>query len=120
MLNAITFILLFQVLGEVLTRAAGIPVPGPVMGMVLMLFTFIVRPSFIDVVRPTGGVLLSNLSLLFVPAGVGLMRHGERFLTEGMQIVLIVVISSVLAMLATAYAILGTQKLLARRNKETK
>ena len=57
--------------------------PGPVIGMVLMLLSFLVKDNLINRVRPSAGVLLANLSLLFVPAGVGIMRHGQRFLNEG-------------------------------------
>ena len=114
MLSAITYILLFQVVGELISHALKLPVPGPVIGMVLMLFTFLVKNNFIDKIRPTGGVLLSNLSLLFVPAGVGIMRHGHRFMTEGISIILVIVVSTILAMLATAYTILYLQKRLNR------
>ena len=68
MLSAIALILAFQVVGEVISRSAGIPVPGPVIGMILMLLAFFVKDDLIGRIRPTGGVLLSNLSLLFVPA----------------------------------------------------
>lgn len=110
MLSAITFILLFQVLGELIGHGLGLPVPGPVLGMVLMLFSFFVKPEFINIIRPTGGVLLSNLSLLFVPAGVGIMRHGQRFIDEGLAIIIVIVASTVIAMIATAYTIIFVKK----------
>lgn len=69
MLNAITIIVLFQLAGEALAMLTGIPVPGSVLGMVFLLLAFFVKDDLIDLIRPTGGVLLSNLSLLFVPAG---------------------------------------------------
>jgi holin-like protein len=112
MLNAITLILLFQVIGEIISRLTGLPVPGPVIGMVLMLMTFFVKDNLIGIIRPTGGVLLTNLSLLFVPAGVGIMRQGERFMTEGVQIISIIVISTIISMLVTAYTIKLSQRLL--------
>ena len=112
MLNAITLILLFQVIGEIISRLTGLPVPGPVIGMVLMLMTFFVKDNLIGIIRPTGGVLLTNLSLLFVPAGVGIMRQGERFMTEGVQIISIIVISTIVSMLVTAYTIKLSQRLL--------
>lgn len=112
MLNAITLILLFQVIGEIISRLTGLPVPGPVIGMVLMLMTFFVKDNLIGIIRPTGGVLLTNLSLLFVPAGVGIMRQGERFMTEGVQIISIIIISTIISMLVTAYTIKLSQRLL--------
>ncbi len=110
MLSSITLVLLFQVAGELVARLFGLPVPGPVLGMVFMLFAFLLKDNLIDSVRPTAGVLLANLSLLFVPAGVGIMRHVDRFLTEGIAIAVTIVLSTILAMLATAWTILWVQK----------
>ena len=111
MLSAIALILAFQVIGEVFSRWAGIPVPGPVIGMILMLLAFFVKDDLIDRIRPTGGVLLSNLSLLFVPAGVGVMRYSDLFLREGLAIGIVLVLSTLIAMLVTAYTIIFVEKL---------
>ncbi len=110
MLSAITLTFLFQVVGEIISRSTGIPVPGPVIGMMLMLFAFFLKDNLIETIRPTASVLLANLSLLFVPAGVGIMRHGERFAEEGIAIVAIIVITTIIAMLATAWTFLFIQK----------
>lgn len=88
MLSSIAIILGYQVVGELISRLSGLPVPGPVIGMVLMLLSFLVKDNLINRVRPSAGVLLANLSLLFVPAGVGIMRHGQRFLNEGVAIMI--------------------------------
>lgn len=68
MLSSIAIVLGYQVVGELISRLTGIPVPGPVIGMVLMLLSFLIKDNLIGIVRPTAGVLLANLSLLFVPA----------------------------------------------------
>ena len=118
MLSAITLILVFQVAGEIISRATGIPVPGPVLGMVLMLFAFFFKDNLVDRIRPTAGVLLANLSLLFVPAGVGLMRHGERFMNEGIGIAAVIVLSTVIGMVVTAYTIIAVEKIMHIREDE--
>ena len=116
MLSAIALILAFQVVGEVISRSAGIPVPGPVIGMILMLLAFFVKDDLIGRIRPTGGVLLSNLSLLFVP---GVMRYGDLFLREGLAIGAVLVISTLIAMLVTAYTIIFVDKLVHKnKNKD--
>ena len=118
MLSAIALILAFLVVGEVISRSAGIPVPGPVIGMILMLLAFFVKDDLIGRIRPTGGVLLSNLSLLFVPAGVGVMRYGDLFLREAIGAVL--VISTLIAMLVTAYTIIFVDKLVHKNKNKNK
>ena len=110
MLSSIAIILGYQVVGELISRLPGLPVPGPVIGMVLMLLSFLVKDNLINRVRPSAGVLLANLSLLFVPAGVGIMRHGQRFLNEGVAIMIALVVSTVIAMIVTAYVIILMQK----------
>ena len=96
MLSSIAIVLGYQVVGELISRLTGIPVPGPVIGMVLMLLSFLVKDNLIGIVRPTAGVLLANLSLLFVPAGVGIM--------------VTLVLSTIIAMLVTAYVIIAVEK----------
>lgn len=120
MLSAITLTLVFQILGEIISRASGLPVPGPVIGMLLMLIAFFLKDSLIETIRPTAGVLLANLSLLFVPAGVGIMRHGERFMEEGIAIIFILVVTTVIAMLTTAWTFLFIQKKLHLTEEESK
>ena len=117
MLSSIALILAFQVAGEIISRATGIPVPGPVIGMILILLAFFVKDDLIDRIRPTGGVLLTNLSLLFVPAGVGVMRYTDLFLREGLAIGAVLVLSTIIAMLVTAYTIIFVEKLV-HKNKD--
>ena len=75
MLSSIAIILGYQVVGELISRLSGLPVPGPVIGMVLMLLSFLVKDNLINRVRPSSGVLLPNVSLIFLPPGVPIMRH---------------------------------------------
>ena len=117
MLNAITIIVLFQLAGEALAMLTGIPVPGSVLGMVFLLLAF-VKDDLIDLIRPTGGVLLSNLSLLFVPAGVGIIRHVARFEAEGVGIAVTLVLSTLVAMAVTAWTIQLVSKALGVHDRE--
>ncbi len=118
MLASIGLILGFQVLGEVLSRLLGLPVPGPVLGMMLLFFALLVKDDLIGKIRPTAGFLLSNLSLLFVPAGVGVMRHGRRFMTEGVGIAATLVLSTFIAMAVSAWVIVWVQKRLKIEDEE--
>lgn len=112
MLQSITRILVFQIAGEFIARFWNLSVPGPVIGMVLLLAAFFLKDDLLDGVRSTAGFLLANLSLLFVPAGVGIMRHGERFMNEGFGIIATLVLSTLIAMLVTAWTILWVERLM--------
>lgn len=82
MLRGFSILLSFQLAGEVLTRLAGWPVPGPVIGMALLLGALSLGLPAEGGLSQVSSGLLAHLSLLFVPAGVGVMLHGARLATE--------------------------------------
>jgi holin-like protein len=85
MIRGLSILLCCQLLGEVLARALHLPVPGPVIGMALLFSALLVRDSLAgrDGAAPETGPglgqtadgLLSNLGLLFIPAGVGVVVY---------------------------------------------
>ena len=82
MLRGLALLLVFQLLGEVLTHLLALPVPGPVVGMVLLLLALELRLPKQEGLHVASGGLLAVLSLLFVPAGVGIVRHLPRLASE--------------------------------------
>ena len=102
MLAAITLLLVFQLVGEVFARALGLPVPGPVIGLALLFAMLAVRRQVSPDVRDTANGLLSHLSLLFVPAGTGVLVHLDRLGSELGPIAVAVIASTVLTIATTA------------------
>ena len=102
MINALTLLLLFQLLGEVIARALALPVPGPVIGMALLFAALVIRGGVGEELRQTANTLLQHLSLLFVPAGTGIVIYGERLSAEWLPLVVALVGSTVLAIAVTA------------------
>ena len=78
MIHALTLILLCQLSGEALARWLGLPVPGPVLGMGLMLVLLSSSARIAALVVPVGTGILRHIALLFVPAGVGVVGHLDR------------------------------------------
>ena len=105
MLQALATLLVFQTIGEVLSYALALPVPGPVLGMALMLAFLLLNERAVAALRPTCVELLKHLSLLFVPAGVGVMLHLARIADEWLSIVVALVASTALAIIVTALVI---------------
>ncbi|HBN32597.1 MAG: CidA/LrgA family protein [Rhodobacterales bacterium] len=97
MIGHLSLILGFQLLGEVIARSLGLLMPGPVIGMVLMLLLFIAKPWIATAIRPTAQGLLGHLSLLFVPAGVGVVGHAAALGSDGLAILLALIGSTVAA-----------------------
>ena len=108
MLEAVATLLVFQTIGEVLSYLLRLPIPGPVLGMVLLLVVLMVRPAAVDSLRPTSLELLKHLSLLFVPAGVGVMVHVTRIGQEWLPIVISLLVSTALAIAVTALVVTWT------------
>lgn len=75
MLAYLTLILSCQLAGELSAGALALPVPGPILGMILLLGYLMLRGHVPDGLDQTAGGLLRAMSLLFVPAGTGVMLH---------------------------------------------
>lgn len=116
MISAITLILAFQLAGEVAARALGVPVPGPVLGMVLLLAALVAIPGLAARLAPTTQALLAHMSLLFVPAGVGVIGHLDALGADGPAILLALFASTVLAIAVGALAFVGLSRLVGARD----
>ena len=108
MTGAITTLLLCQLAGELLARAAHLPVPGPVLGMVLLFLILLARARLTQagdappeaLARVTDG-LLSHLGLLFVPAGVGVIALLPIMAENGWAVLLAAGVGTPLTMALT-------------------
>jgi putative effector of murein hydrolase LrgA (UPF0299 family) len=98
----ILILLLAQLLGEAIVRLSGLPLPGPVAGLVLVLAALAVRPALADRLRPLAAWIMAHLGLMFVPAGVGVVGHLTVFRDQGAGLAVALVISTVLAILVGA------------------
>jgi len=103
MLPAITAIFLCQLAGEAITAATGLPLPGPVVGMVLLFLVLAIRGGVPETIGKVGDGLLANLSLLFVPAGAGIMQHMARLEGEAVSISATLIASTLATIAVTAF-----------------
>lgn len=111
MLNALLVILGAQLAGEALAQALHLPLPGPVIGLILLTAGFALIPGLVALVRPVAQGILGHLSLLFVPAGVGVVGHVERLGAKGLPLMLAIVVSTVLAIVVAALVFVGVARL---------
>lgn len=115
LLNGLTLLLLFQLCGEVAVRLLHIPVPGPVIGMLLLFLALCLRGRSGEALDIAAHGLLRHLSLLFVPAGVGLMVYLPRITGEWLAISVSLVASTLLTLGASGLLL---QALLRRSRRE--
>ncbi len=111
MIAALTALLACQLAGEVLVRLIGLPVPGPVMGLVFLLLAMAVSGRIPQALRETASGLLSHLSLLFVPAGVGVILHFERIGAEWLALVAALLLSTWATIAVSALVFVGVSKI---------
>ena len=102
LLAGFTWLLVFQCAGEALVRLAGWPIPGPVAGMALLLVALLWRGKSPSVATVAAEGHAKHLSLLFVPAGVGVMMYVGQVAAEWAPIVVALLVSTVFAIAATA------------------
>jgi holin-like protein len=98
MIPALATLLVFQLMGEALVFALAAPMPGPVVGLALLLLVLVIRPTWISAIKPTAHTLLQHLSLLFVPAGVGVMLHLQRLGDEALAIGVALILSTLVGL----------------------
>jgi len=99
-LRGLAWLLVFQSVGELLARGLNLPFPGPVVGMLLLLLGLrwkVVR----EPVGACADFLLSHLSLLFVPVGVGVMTHLALVYQYGLRMLLVIVLSTLAGLAVT-------------------
>jgi holin-like protein len=113
-INGITTLLIFQLIGEVGVHTLTLPIPGPVLGMFLLFLFLIIRRALPEALDTSSTALLSHFSLLFIPAGVGVIIHLDTLSNEWLPIGVALVLSTFLTMAATAGLMLVTIKLLTR------
>jgi holin-like protein len=94
MLRGLSLLLLFQLAGETVSHLLDLPIPGPVVGMVLLLLALELRTALQAQLQTASAGVLAHLSLLFVPAGVGVVQHGPRLLAEWPAVVTTLVVST--------------------------
>ena len=105
MIKTFTLLLIYQLVGELFVRILGLPFPGPVVGMAFLFLTLLVKGHVSTELKTGTGSLLQHLSLLFVPAGTGVVLHLQRIGDELLPISVALIASSLAGLAVTAWVI---------------
>lgn len=103
-MRGLAWLLAMQSLGEILSRGLSLPFPGPVIGMLLLLMALRL-PVVREPVAACADFLLSHLSLLFVPVGVGVMTHLGLLSQYGVRMLAVIVLSTWIGLAVTVLAL---------------
>jgi putative effector of murein hydrolase LrgA (UPF0299 family) len=107
-LAGFAWLLALQTAGELLSRGLALPVPGPVVGMVLLLLA-LRQPAVQEPVAAAADALLAHLSLLFVPVAVGVMAYLPVLARFGWRLALVLLASTWLGIAVTALVLRALQ-----------
>lgn len=102
-IKQLTLLLLFWVIGELIVKSAGLPIPGSIIGMLLLVIALRLKIIRINQVEEVAHFLIDNMALFFIPAGVGLMCYLDIIKSEWQPIVMAIVISTLLVMAVVAF-----------------
>ncbi|MFZ1386641.1 MAG: CidA/LrgA family protein [Thiolinea sp.] len=109
-LNGITLLLIYQLIGELIARWFKLPIPGPVLGMALLFISLILYKRVPEALEVASTALLSHLSLLFIPAGVGLMLYFDAIAKEWLPIIVTLIFSTLISMAVIALCMQSLMK----------
>jgi holin-like protein len=102
MVQAFALLLVFQLVGEVAAQSLQLPVPGPLIGMLLLFAALLARGRLSDELRETAGSMLRHLMLLFIPAVTGVMMYFDRIAREGLPFLAACILGAAVTLVATA------------------
>jgi holin-like protein len=123
MIRALALLLSCQLAGEILTRALGLAVPGPVIGLALLAVLAIVHARIVGAeisaiektdLGVTASALLGSLGLLFVPAGVGIVQQLPLISAYALPIFVALLVSTVLTLIVTVYVFIFVKRAVTR------
>jgi holin-like protein len=97
----ITLILFCQLIGEIFTKLTKLPIPGPVIGMVILFCGLLLRRKMPSELETVGGFLHRYLPLLFVPAGVGIITNVDLLIKSWAPLVGAIVIGTAITIAVT-------------------
>jgi holin-like protein len=113
-LTGLTVLLIYQLVGEVVVISFGLAVPGPVVGMLLLFLTLLVRPRSEPTLGEVATPILRHLPLLFVPAGVGVIVHLRRIGDEWLPLGAALLLSTVITMAVTALVMSAARRFITK------
>lgn len=105
MIRGLLQILLFQGLGEMLSKGLSLPIPGPVAGLVMLLAFLLWRGKLDPDLDQVASAFSAHLGLLFIPAAVGVVMFVPELASHGWVLALILVASVALAVGVTSWVL---------------
>jgi holin-like protein len=106
-LKELTIILFITFLGETLSKTLSLPLPGTVVGMLLLLACLITKIIKVDSLKITSNYMLDNLAFFFLPAGVGIISSLNILSGNTLKILTVIIASTLVVTVVTGLTVQG-------------
>ena len=115
MIPAIATLFVFQLIGEIAVQALGLPLPGPLAGMLLLFAALLLYGRVPDALSRTAGTLLQHMMLLFIPAVTGVMMHFGRVASQWLPFLAACIAGAAVTLAVSALTLRWMLRLQARK-----
>lgn len=105
LLRECLIILVVYFIGEFISSTFNLPIPGNIIGMILLLVLLMTNIVKVEKIETVSNFLLDHLAFFFLPAGVGLLTAVSILKADGVQLVVIAIISTLIVMSSTVVAV---------------
>ena len=113
-LKQLMIILVAYFLGTIIQLFLNLPIPGTVLGLILLFLALSFGIVKTEMIEDICEVLISHMSFLFIPAGVGLMTSFDMLKGKVMAFSIIIIISTFVVWIVTAYVVKFLRKVCSR------
>lgn len=110
-------ILLIYFLGELISKTLNLPIPGNILGMVLLLMLLCTKVLKLSSIEKVANFLLDNLAFFFIPSGVGIISSLSVLQTTWHKLLTICILSTAIVIIVTGYITQILKKYINRRLK---
>lgn len=119
-LKQLCIVLVLLSLGEILNLRFNIPIPGTILGMVILLFLMMIRVIKLKTIEHISSILLDNLALFFVPANVGIIVLYDQIKTVWVRLIIVLILSTIIVMAVTGLTVQFLDRAISKQKKGEK
>jgi len=101
----IGLLILIWWIGSIIQKQFNLPISAAVIGLFMVLIGLMTGIFKLNWIKSGSDFILGELVLFFIPCFIGLMKYKNLFMTEGWQLIVVVVLGTICVMVFTAYSV---------------
>jgi holin-like protein len=118
MIQGMALLVAGQLVGEAIVVVTGLPLPGAVVGMVLVLLALLLAKGRLPELRRAGSTMLLLVPLLLVPVSVGIMEQADVLQVNWWPLTMALLVSISAGMIATGLTIRWLRRLDGKQHRD--